>query len=383
MPETVTLRGIGWDHPRCMRPLLASSADYRRLAPGVEVVWTARSLHDFGEGNFQEVLDYDLIVFDHPYCGQVARDGSMLDLGTRLTAAEKAAFASDSLGPCWESYHADGGVWGLPLDAAAQVSSYRADLMARFGWPVPQTLEAVFELAAAARREGRFVGWPHVPTDAICTFLTLCANAGFPVSRDGKSFPERADVVLVLEAMRQLASVAHPASASWNPIRCYDHMSTADDVVYVPYAFGYTNYSRAECAKKLRYCDIPGFIAQNPAGAVLGGAGLGISSASPHPDAALDYARFLCSRDYQSGAYVRNGGQPASRAAWESAANDELTLGFFSGTRTTLERSYLRPTLDGYIPHFREAGRCIVACLDGETAVHDTADRLRRSYFSC
>ena len=382
MHDTVRLRGIGWDHPRCMAPLLASIADYRQIEPAVEVTWEARSLYEFGEGNFQELLEYDLIVFDHPYCGQVAREGSMLDLAGRLTADEQAEFASDSLGPCWSSYHAEGGIWGLPLDAAAQVSSWRPDLMERFGWELPRTLDAVFELAAAARRRGLYVGWPWVPTDAICTFLTLCASAGFPVSRDRTIFPERADATLVLDAMRRLADAACPASASWNPIRCYDHMSSVDEVVYVPYAFGYTNYSRSDRPKRLRYCDIPGLGTATPAGAVLGGAGLGISSASYHPDEALDYARFLCSRDYQSGAYVRNGGQPASLAAWTNAGNDELTLGFFAGTRSTLEKTYLRPTFEGYIPHFREAGQRIVACLKGEASVPDTFDRLREGYFT-
>ena len=382
MVETIRLRGIGWDHPRCMAPLLASVADYRGQEPGVEVEWRARSLYEFGEGNFHELLGYDLIVFDHPYCGQVARDGSMLDLSQRLSPEEQAAFAGDSLGPCWASYHADGGLWGLPLDAAAQVSSYRPDLMERHDWQVPRTLDEVLALAGTARRHGLYIGWPWVPTDAICTFLTLCASGGFAVPRDRSSFPGRADCVAVLDAMRRLAAAAHPASSGWNPIRCYDHMSAADDLVYVPYAFGYTNYSRADRGKRLRYCDIPGLRSASAAGAVLGGAGLGISSASRHPEAAVAYARFLCSREYQSGPYVRNGGQPASRAAWLQPGNDVLTGSFFSGTRRTLEQSYLRPTFDGYIPQFRSAGQVIVACLKDELTVESAAERLRADYLA-
>ena len=382
MVETIRLRGIGWDHPRCMAPLLASVAEYRAREPGVEVEWRARSLYEFGEGNFHELLEYDLIVFDHPYCGQVARDGSMLDLSRRLSAEEQAVFAGDSLGPCWASYHAAGGLWGLPLDAAAQVSSYRPDLMEHHGWEVPRTLDEALALAGNARRHGLYIGWPWVPTDAICTFLTLCASGGFAVPRDRSSFPDRADCVAVLEAMRRLAAAAHPASSGWNPIRCYDHMSTADDLVYVPYAFGYTNYSREDRGKRLRYCDIPGLRSASAAGAVLGGAGLGISSASRHPEAAVAYARFLCSREYQAGPYVRSGGQPASRAAWLQPGNDLLTGGFFSGTRRTLEQSYLRPTFDGYIPHFRSAGQAIVACLKDELTVEATVERLRADYLA-
>lgn len=376
----IRLTGIGWDHPRCMAPLLASLADYRDIAPEVEVKWSARSLYEFGEGRLAELLDYDLVVFDHPYCGEIAQAGHFCDLSPLLTDAEKDQFRQDSLGPSWQSYHSGGGIWGLPLDAAAQVASFRADLLADLAQAPPRTMEQVVSLAERARARDRFIALPSVPTDAICTFLTLCANSGHPVSRDGTAFPDHSQAVSVLEAMRQLVKLAHPASLDWNPIRCYEHMATADEIVYVPFAFGYSNYARPSNRKLISFCDIPGLSSPTSSGSVLGGAGLGISARSAHPEAALNYARFLCGSAYQSGAYVRAGGQPASRSAWRDAESDRLASGFFSGTLKTLDNAYLRPTYNGYLRHFRAAGVKIASYLRGEGSTTQLARWLQQDF---
>lgn len=378
---TVRLKGIGWDHVRCMGPLHASIEDYAAVAPAVAIEWDTRSLSHFGDGRLEELLDYDLIVFDHPYCGQIAREGWFIDLAQALAPAELDAFARDSLGLCWESYRAAGGVWGLPIDAAAQVASYRPDLMVRLNRELPRTFDEVLDLAHAARARGWHVGFPAYPIDAICSFLTLCANAGFAVSRDRSFFPERADAAAVLDAMRVLYESAHPASGDWNPIRAYDHMSSADDVCYIPYAFGYSNYARPDRTKPIRFCNIPGLRADDCGGALLGGAGIGISRRSAHPQEALDYARFLCSPGYQSGAYFRNGGQPASLTAWTTEENNAACLDFFKDTLETMQKSYLRPTFDGYIAHFRRAGPRIRDFLRGGSTSAALADWLRRDYF--
>jgi len=377
----ITLRGIGWDHPRCMAPLRASVPAYQRLAPEVEITWDTRSLSHFSDGDLSELLDYDLVVFDHPYCGQIAREGWFIDYGAALPAADLERFAADSLGKCWESYHAGGGIWALPIDAAAQVASYRPELMDRLDAQVPRSLDEVLQLGERGARKGLHVGFPFFPIDAVCTFLTLCANAGFPVSRDQSFFPDKADTVAVLEAMRALAGIAHPASATWNPIRAYEHMSRADDLCYIPYAFSYSNYSRPGQARPLRCTDIPGLNGTSCAGSILGGAGIGISRRSRNPQACLDYARFLCSPEYQAEAYYRNGGQPASLTAWTDAANDRDCLAFFSGTIETMRSAYLRPTFDGYIGHCKRAGRRIKAYLEGEGSAAALAAWLRDDYF--
>ncbi|TKB29429.1 MAG: ABC transporter substrate-binding protein, partial [Mesorhizobium sp.] len=88
-------------------------------------------------------------------------------------------------------------------------------------------------LGRRALKDGKWLGLPLVPTDAMCLLLTL----GEP-REDGDEFIARQKIEQAVGQLRQLAALSHPNSPKWNPIRCYDHMIAHDDVVYVPFAFG-------------------------------------------------------------------------------------------------------------------------------------------------
>ncbi|MBN9000425.1 MAG: extracellular solute-binding protein, partial [Rhizobiales bacterium] len=276
------LRGLAWDHRRCWGPLDASVEPWRKSHPGVDVVWDRQSLFDFGEGRIEEALRrYDLVIFDHPFIGDIARDGLTVPFDDYLSAAAAAAFAADSVGGSWSSYQALGRQWALPIDAAAQVASYRPDLLALYADAPPTSHAEVIALAERLRHDGRWIGLPFVPTDAMCLIMTLAAGAGEPIGLDGRFLAEAAVERIVGELVR-LAALAHPLSSGWNPIRCYDHMIGHDDVVYVPYAFGYVNYSARATPPRLAFTNIP---APQSRGALLGGAGIGVSAFSEHRDA--------------------------------------------------------------------------------------------------
>jgi multiple sugar transport system substrate-binding protein len=293
-----------------------------------------------------------------------------------LSAEERARFAADSVGGSWRSYQADGKQWALPIDAAAQVASYRPDLLSAFAEAPPQNHAEIVELGQKLRRDGRWIGLPFVPTDAMCLVLTLAAGAGDAIGEGGCFLPQEA-VERIVGELAELAALAHPMSAEWNPIRCYDHMVAQDDVVYVPYAFGYVNYaSRAE-APRLAFTNIP---VEGSRGALLGGAGIGVSSFSQHREAAIAYALHLCSADYQRGDYVTFGGQPGSLAAWRDPAANEATRHFFANTLATLTNSYLRPTYPGFISFFRDLTHPAHEAIAGRLPAKELAKRLDRRY---
>src|SRR5690606_17093224 len=103
----ITLRGLAWDHRRCWGPLDASIAPYRAAHPDLDIVWDRRSLYEFGEGRIEDVLArYDLVVFDHPFVGDVAERGLMVPLDPYLTETEQRRFETDSVGASWRSYQA-------------------------------------------------------------------------------------------------------------------------------------------------------------------------------------------------------------------------------------------------------------------------------------
>ncbi|MFI0847087.1 ABC transporter substrate-binding protein [Mesorhizobium sp. IMUNJ 23232] len=366
------LRGLAWDHRRCWGPLDASVGPYCAAHPGIEIEWDRRSLYEFGEGALDPVLAaYDLVVFDHPFIGDIARGRLMVPFDDYLSAAERAFFERDSVGGSWRSYAMDGRQWALPIDAACQVASYRPDLMEPYG-KLPATHDEVVALGRRVRAEGKWLGLPLVPTDAMCLLLTLADPR-----EDGEDFFAPDMVTRAIEQLRELAALSHPDSPKWNPIRCYDHMIANDDLVYVPFAFGYVNYASKAGAPHLLFADVP-----TPAstGALLGGAGIGVSAQSKHRRAAVDYALFLCSPDYQRGDYVRSGGQPGSLSAWKDETVNASSRDFFRSTLKTIKSSYLRPTHSGFMTFFRQGAPRVAAAILGETPAPDLADALNRRY---
>jgi multiple sugar transport system substrate-binding protein len=143
-------------------------------------------------------------------------------------------------------------------------------------------------------------------------------------------------------------------------------MAAGDEIVYVPFGFGYTNYSRAGVKVPIRYANIAGPGPDPAAGAILGGAGCAISAKCKDVEAAVEYLTWMHQPEHQAGAYFENGGQPGLRSAWTSAEDDREAGGFFSGTLETLDKTYLRPRFDGFIPAFEHPGELVHRYLTGD-----------------
>jgi multiple sugar transport system substrate-binding protein len=152
----------------------------------------------------------------------------------------------------------------------------------------------------------------------------------------------------------------------WNPIQVYDSMISGSDAVYCPYGFGYSNYSRVGDSVRLKFTNAPAAGDRGCTGTMLGGTGVAISKFSSHPSEAIAYAKWLVSPGHQRDTYFREGGQPASLAAWTAASVNAMAGNFFSGTLQTLQTAYLRPRFDGFVRFFEAAGVEINRCLRGE-----------------
>jgi len=377
----VTLKGLTWDHPRGYAPLLKGAPEYQNSHPGINIRWDRRTLRDFGEAPIERYLDrYDLIIMDHPFVGFAAAHDVLVDLNPFLSAAESASLARDSVGPSAESYRYAGGLWALPVDAATQVASYRPDLLEQLSSRPPKTFDETLQLGQKARVNGKFIAVAACPIDAISLFFTLTANLGHPIAENADPFVEYAIAREALDRLHALIAIAHPQSTGWNPIQMYDHMVAASDVVYCPWAYGYSNYSRRENSVRLLFTDAPAAGEIACAGTQLGGTGVAISKQSPHRDEAVAYARWLASPQHQRGTYVQEGGQPASLSAWLDPEIDAAACGFFSGTLETVEKSYVRPRFDGFVRFFEAAGIEINRCLRGEMSDAQLIPSLNRRF---
>jgi multiple sugar transport system substrate-binding protein len=361
----ITLRGLTWDHPRGYAPLLGGVPEYQTQHPEIDIQWDRRTLREFGEAPLEQYLDrYDLLIVDHPFVGFAAAHGALIDLAPSISEGEKRRFAEDSVGPSWESYWYSGGLWAFPIDAATQVASYRPDLLPAPS--VPDTFDGVLELGAKARKTGKCAVVPACPTDAISLFFTLSATLGYPIPEERELFVADSVAADVLGRLHALIAVAHPKSVDWNPIQVYDFMSSSSDAVYCPYGFGYSNYSRANSSVRLKFTNAPSAGHRGCAGTMLGGTGMAISQLSAHQSEAIAYAKWLASPEHQRGIYFREGGQPASLAAWTDPSVNTAAEDFFSATLPTLQGAYVRPRFDGFVRFFEAAGVEINRCLRGE-----------------
>lgn len=372
----ITLTGVSWDHPRGHGPMVATADAYMQMHPDVRIIWETRSLKDFGDFPVDRLAErYDLILVDHPFAGTAAHTRCLRPVDGFLDKDFLADQAANSVGPSYPSYLFDDHLWALPIDAAGQISACRPDLLE---CPVPASWDEVLSLAEAGRaREHAQVAIPLGPTDAVLAFFSVCANSGAPPFAGTERVVDRRVGREALDLLRRLASIAHPESLEWNPIRTLDRMSESDEVAYVPLLFGYSNYSRPGFRRHLiRFTNVPRAADGVSRGATLGGVGLAVSANSHDPRAAFAYARFVAEPATQRTIYFQAGGQPGHRLAWTDPNLNSAANGFFLGTLETLDHAYLRPRHFGYPAFQEEAGSIVHACLTGDLPVEITLDQL-------
>lgn len=376
---TVTLRGMTWSHPRGYDPMVGCSALWREKT-GVEIAWDKRSLQDFESFPVEELARaYDFIVIDHPHVGQITAEGCLLPLDVPGREAERVGLAAGSVGASYQSYFWAGRQWAFPIDAAAQVQAWRPDLIAA----PAKTWDEVVALAA----EGR-VMLPMRPPHSLMSFYTLAANLGRPCAGDGPSdFVDAETGAAVLALLRAVTSRMDPASFEMDPIAVSERMAEASSpIACAPLAYGYVPYARDGFRpRRLAFADIPAAGDAGPRGSALGGTGIAVSARTRHPEEAIAFAYWIASGEVQRGPYVSTGGQPGHAAGWEDAAVNAPVHDFYRATRETLERAYVRPRHDGYMPFQQAASERINTALTGgdgddAAAVADLNAMFRRSF---
>ncbi|QQM32530.1 extracellular solute-binding protein [Martelella lutilitoris] len=352
-----------WSHPRGYDPMAASAAEWRRKT-GVAIEWDKRSLQDFESFPVEELArQYDLIVIDHPHVGQITAENCLAPLDVPGREDERDALAKGSVGASYPSYGYHGRQWAFPLDAAAQVMAYRADLVSA----LPQDWDSLIALAC----EGRLM-LPLRPPHNLMTFYTLAANTGTPCQTEGAG-PLIAvdDGIAVYEKLAELASMVPAENFAMDPIAVLEALAEPEPKAALsPYIYGYVNYAMDGFrSHRLTFTDIPSLGDNGPCGSALGGTGIAVSAFSGNREAAIDYAYWVAGAAVQSGLYPEAGGQPGHDAGWTDDAVNAKTHDFYRNTRQTLETAFLRPRHNGYMRFQAAASDALNAALrDGTNA---------------
>jgi multiple sugar transport system substrate-binding protein len=361
-----------WDHVRGYDPMIATAERFAELHDGVRINWEKRSLQAFADRPLEAMAsDYDLMVIDHPHVGSAARSGLLAPFNSPGLAGALAVLADQSCGQSYASYDYEGKQWALPLDAAAPVAVYRPDLLRE----VPATWNHVIQLAEQSQ-----VIWPLLPINSLMSFFSMLANAGEPFGVSGRGVAD-ATGRRILRDMLAVAKHLPEECFLMDPIWACEWLACRSSHSYIPYAYGYSNYSRNGFRPHLvRVADVPELGVDGPAGSAIGGTGIAVSAAGQHKNIALEYALWIASAECQKDTYFLSGGQPANRLAWEDGNCNAISNDFFQDTIRTLETSWLRPRHDGYM-HFQDvAGEIVHACLTRTVAVPTTIDALNQAY---
>jgi multiple sugar transport system substrate-binding protein len=373
----VLLRGITWNHSRALPPLVASAQRFEELNPGVRIPWERRSLHEFGHADIPTLArNFDLLIIDHPMAGDVEATGALTDLFPLLTSADVKDIREDSLGACYSSYEYHGKLYALPIDAAAPAASLRPDLFARHGLREPADWQ---DLLALAR-----LGWVRMPgfsADIFLNFLGLCVSRGSSVANVPEHLVDSEIGEQCLEQLCELASLMPDDIYGMNPIALYERMAREESIAYCPFAYTYSNYSRAGFGDKpLRFCNPVRLEKNIPMRTVLGGTGIAISTRCKDTALALGYCLFVAGGNCQRTLYGLSGGQPARRSAWLDPLLNQITDNFFSRTIDSIETAYVRPRYSGYVSLQERAGEAIAGYCRHRGNLKQTLEEINALY---
>jgi multiple sugar transport system substrate-binding protein len=372
------LKGLAWGHRRATGPLEPLTRAFQRQRPDVTIEWIVRPLSEFEHQPISAIADrYDLLILDHPFCGDIAASGACLPLERVIPELGEDA---DGLyiGPSLASYRYGGHVWAAPIDAATPHAAFRADLMAKISVAPPASWAEVIGLGERLRRHGLWLATPVASPHAFATVASLMANIGRPIETDPArplTF-DRDAMARALDALDAVLALSPPESLGWNAIALSEAMVARDDIAFTPCVYGYATYAESDMRAPLSFSDFRGLEAPFHAGSMLGGTGLAVSAASRAPDAALAFTRFCLSSEAQKQIIPKNHGQPALVSAWNDSHNDDRFRGFFSSVTASMESAWIRPRRPRYILFQAAAGDLIASYCRRERSRADTIDSI-------
>lgn len=374
----IVLRGLTWDHPRAYQGLEAETDLFNAMESGVVLGWERHGLRQFEAAPLDQLAaQYDLIIFDHPFVGDVAATGALLDLGPYAETIDLRGIEADALGPSYRSYEYGGVQWAVPVDAACQTAVYRPDLLERWNEDVPQTLSQV--LGFAERRPiALALAVPH----AFMNHLSLCALMGAEINGE-EDFLDLAISCEAIDIQRRLVRHVPAAAANWSSIATLDAMAGSQTLAYCPLVFCFNTYSRSDRSlkgKRLRFSSPPLCASQPQLGPVAGGAGLAISAHCRFPNAAVTALSHLMRPDSHRRMAIA-GGQVGRASAWSDQEADLANGGFFGACRQAMDDARIRPRHRGYVELQNEAGALLRSAMINPTHSNRwVAERLNDLY---
>jgi multiple sugar transport system substrate-binding protein len=293
-------------------PLPGLLRQFEAAHPGVRVQgealpWTSDDQHQFYVINLEgRSPGFDVMMLDCIWVPEFARAGWLLDLTSQLAPDELAPFFPAAVA----SATYDARVWALPWNFNVGLLYYRTDLLAKYGLRPPTTFEELIEQVRRIRvgeRDPALDGyvWQGKQYEGLVVNVleAFWANGTTLMAEDGGVFPDPARAADALRLLHHL--IESGVSPAWTTAADEELSRRAfgdGHAVFLrnwPYAMDLFEDRGSAVRGKVAFAAVPGRAYGAGGVGSTGGAHLGVSRRSRHPELALALARHLTSEPAQ------------------------------------------------------------------------------------
>lgn len=293
-------------------PLPGLLRQFEAAHPGVRVQgealpWTSDDQHQFYVINLEgRSPGFDVMMLDCIWVPEFARAGWLLDLTGQLAPGELAPFFPSAVASATH----DGRVWALPWNFNVGLLYYRADLLAKYGLRPPDTFEELIEQVRRVRageRDPALDGyvWQGKQYEGLVVNVleAFWASGTTLMAEDGGVFPDPARAADALRLLRHL--IESGVSPAWTTAADEELSRRAfgdGHAIFLrnwPYAMDLFEGRGSAVLGKVAFAAVPGRAHGARGVGSTGGAHLGVSRRSRHPELALALARHLTSEPAQ------------------------------------------------------------------------------------
>ncbi|MFF0951094.1 extracellular solute-binding protein [Rhizobium leguminosarum] len=318
---------------------------------------------------------YDVVLFDVIWPAEYATNKVLVDVSSRVTDEMKKGV----LPGAWTTVQYDGKYYGMPWILDTKYLFYNKEILEKAGIKAPpKTWDELTEQAKTIKDKGLLatpIAWSWSQAEAaICDYTTLVSAYGGDFLKDGKPAFQTGGGLDALKYMVSSYSsgLTNPNSKEFLEEDVRKVFENGDAAFALNWTYMYNmanNPKDSKVAGKVGVVPAPGIAGKSEASAVNGSMGLGITSASQHPDDAWKYITFMTAQATQN-AYAK-----LSLPIWASSYEDPaVTKGqeeLISAAKIGLAAMYPRPTTPKYQELSTALQQAIQESLLGQSSPED------------
>ncbi|MDH6266323.1 multiple sugar transport system substrate-binding protein [Rhizobium sp. SG_E_25_P2] len=318
---------------------------------------------------------YDVVLFDVIWPAEYASNNVLVDVSSRITDDMKKGV----LPGAWTTVQYDGKSYGMPWILDTKYLFYNKEILEKAGIKTPpKTWDELKEQAKLIQDKGLLktpVAWSWSQAEAaICDYTTLVSAYKGDFIKDGKPVFDQGGALDALKYMvdSYTSGLTNPNSKEFleEDVRKVFQNGDAAFALNWTYMYNMANDPKdSKVAGKVGVVPAPGVAGKSDVSAVNGSMGLGVTTASKHPDEAWKYIAFMTSQP------VQNQYAKLSLPIWASSYDDPaVTKGqeeLIAAAKLGLAAMYPRPTTPKYQEMSTALQQAIQEALLGQSSAED------------